>query len=113
MRYVIYSLIILFTVVTCSQCDIYSIFTYNQSRMYSYQMPINNSIVTTPPINTKGVVSYESSAVDTIIAVAKYSIFFVSAGMVATGAIMERDKLTEYFLPIMSLSVGFMLGQKF
>jgi len=58
-------------------------------------------------------VLYESSASSTIITISKYSIFFVAAGLVTTGVIIERDKLVEYFLPVMTLSLGFMLGQKF
>ena len=58
-------------------------------------------------------VLYDKSLSSKFVEIAKYTIFVMSASMVATGAIIDKDKLILYFLPVMTLTVGFYFGQKF
>lgn len=44
--------------------------------------------------------------------IGNYALFIISAGMVATGAIIGNDKLIEYFLPLMTTAVGVWIGMR-
>lgn len=49
---------------------------------------------------------------DYLTAIAKYSVFVISAGMVSVGAIMGNERLITIFYPIMIASVSFWVGTK-